>query len=672
MSKPIFAILAAVGVLASACTSASRTGESIDSPLGLDSGFPVPADPPAARYVIDAAVDLQTGEVRGHETIGFRNGSGRPIPTIAVEAAALSPGRSLRLSVGGRPLQTIGDQPEQAVVYELPEPVKPGAELSIEAEFSLELGPGRDVIQLLGWHPRLWWDGLPTRDSCKVKLEIPAGYAAAVSGRLNEGTGYYENDGVTTRFGVYLAKDMSTAQMESAGVLITALFTPEREQCARFCLGKAAEIIAFYTDWLGFYPAKSLCIIPGASRPMGGYPFASGIVVVHGQENFEAMPPLHWEWITAHEVGHQYWGEHVMSDDPPYVYVNSWLLIAMGIWTDRGYVLDKGLGYEKHQAFLNRYLAGVRQRLDTTADAPASLQKRQNFDRNNVIIHGKGFSILSALACTLGDETFERVFRRCLREFGGRRFGYRDLWRIGEEESGQSLDWFFDQWVRSPKYLCYQVTSRESVPEGGGYLSRIEIEAAPDSIRMPVPIEALFADGSRQFRATDRYSKVNRLEFKSSAELKEVVLDPEHRLAMIDSPLPVLPEELPETISRLPWEGAGKDALAVFVTARDARMDIPDLWFILGLKLIDGKFYDEAAQSFAKSLELRPGDFNVLVWLGHMKDLTGDRTGALAYYEQALKANPQGSGQRHDQWGIVLDRKWVEDRLSVPFEFGKK
>ena len=70
----------------------------------------------------------------------------------------------------------------------------------------------------------------------------------------------------------------------------------------------------------------------------GGYPFATGIVAILGEEQFEKKPRSHWQWITAHEIGHQYWGEYVMDTDSP-----AWLWIGLGIYADHEYSRARGV-----------------------------------------------------------------------------------------------------------------------------------------------------------------------------------------------------------------------------------------------------------------------------------------------------------------------------------------
>ena len=49
-----------------------------------------------------------------------------------------------------------------------------------------------------------------------------------------------------------------------------------------------------------------------------------------------------------------------------------------------------------------------------------------------------------------------------------------------------------------------------------------------------------------------------------------------------------------------------------------------------------------------------------------MHDLLGDREAALACYKDALKIDP-GTAMKHSQWGMTIDRAWVETRLVTPF-----
>jgi hypothetical protein len=48
-------------------------------------------------------------------------------------------------------------------------------------------------------------------------------------------------------------------------------------------------------------------------------------------------------------------------------------------------------------------------------------------------------------------------------------------------------------------------------------------------------------------------------------------------------------------------------------------------------------------------------------------DLLGRRPEALVRYQEALKL-PGSPKIRHDQYKLVIDKQWVEERLKTPFE----
>jgi tetratricopeptide (TPR) repeat protein len=638
--------------------------------------FFVPQNPPSAQYFLEAdcRVIENITSVNGSGTIHFSHSSKRPLSAIALEWRGKSD-ESLEVYVEGEKLKGMYPNSLNPIVhfFALPHAFSKNEKVVLEVRYSQKFQiQNNGDISLQVWYPKLWWDGLPTRDSFRVKFDEPDGYVTASSGRLNSKTGYYESPGVTTRFAFWMSKNVQAEERESAGVLIRVLYTENGKKCALLCLETAADVIEFFKDLHGVFPFNSLTIIPGASRPMGGYPYASGLVVIHGQEAFKNRPELHWKWITAHEIGHQYWGEYIMSDDNPENYTNSWLMIGMGILADRMWVEEKGLGDEKHHGFLNRFLGGLRNYYDTTADAPESLEAQQKYDRNNVLIHGKGYSIVSALRSVLGEKIFLKTYLRSIEEFAGKRMGYRDLLNVAEEESGESLDWFFEQWVRSPKYLCYQITSTDSRPEENGFITEITVEPRGETIFMPVDLKVIFKDGSYQTAHIDRFSNLSKFVFSSNSELEEAKLDPLHRLAMLEKPLPVLPKELPRKVRNLPYNGAWNEGIELYKLALDSDVQDYQIWFKLGMVIFEGGYLDESFTCFERIMNLNaPADyfFMAKTWFGNIRDAQGKRDEAISLYKIALEAAPEDDGWRHDQFGIQSSREWIENRLKSPFDW---
>jgi hypothetical protein len=658
---------------------------SCSSPSAASAGemsFRTPANPPRAEYVLDAAVAVEgdSARVTGTGTITLSNPSSRPLSVLGFDWS-LSPAQTFDVSAAGRPLRRLNEERNlplsTPIFYELPVPLRPGRQTSLDVRFTYGV-PTRDgQIHLQAWYPHLWWEGIPVRDSFKVKLDWPRGYAAAVSGRLNPASGRYENGSVTTRFAVFLTKTLKQEERESEGVLVRALFTDKGAECARLCLDAAADIIAFYRKWLGVYPHRSLCIIPGGSGPWGGYPYASGIVVIHGEETYDPKrgekEANWWRWITAHEIGHQYWGEYIMPGDVRGPFTDSWLMIGMGINMDKTYMLGRGYGWQRHRGFIDGYLAGVREGDDTTMDAPPSLARTQKYDTNNVLIHGKGFAVVSALETVLGKGAFDAIFRRTVQGFGGRRLGWREFRRLCETDRDEDLGWFFEDWVRSNKVLECRITGQSSTPQGDGFSSEVRVEFGLNSIRMPVPVRAVFEDGTSELRRTDRFARVNVLRFESRSKLKEAQLDPEGRLAVVKEPPARTGQDLADDINALDWTGTGEEALAIFERPEASGIKEAHAWFKLGLLLFDGRHYPESFEAFQRCGELdrsKNNLFGALVWMGNLKDLLGERAAAVGYYREALQNDP-GYALQHDQYGLRIDKAWIEERLKTPYKWNR-
>jgi tetratricopeptide (TPR) repeat protein len=671
LSMTARAVLTAVVLCMTACAAPRER-------TSAGEAYWTPKDPPPAAYAFNVTVKAEGESVSlaASGTISFMNTASRPLSVLAFEWT-LEPASEFAASAAGRPLKVLNADKNMPLttplLVALPEPARPGARIELGVHFTHKAAVTNGQVHLGLWHPRLWWDGLRTRDSFKVKLDVPPGYAVAASGRLNPATGAFENDCVVTHFGIFLSNAMKAERREAAGVELMALFTDKGKACALFCLEAASDIVSFYKEWLGFYPHKSLVILPGGSEPMGGYPYASGIVVIHGQETFDPAKGEKrnrwWTWITAHEIGHQYWGESVISGDVLGDYTESWLMIGMGISADKEYMLRRGFGWDSHQSFIDGYLAGAKGKLDTTMDAPPSLVKAQRFDRNNILIHGKGFTVLSALETVLGRESFDRLYRRVVRGYSGKRLEWREFRRMAEEEAGQNLGWFFEDWVRTGKILECRVVSKTSVPGEGGFASEVRVEYGMNAVRMPVAVKAVFEDGTSEIQTTERLARTNVLRFSSQTPLKEVILDPDRRLGLFREAIPWTADEIAAAVEDLDWTGTGEAALDFYRRPETASVTVTHVWFKLGLLLFDGGFYPESLEAFRKCRDLArtKGDlFGALVWMGNISDLLGKREEAVACFAEALKNDP-GSALQHDQYGMRLDKAWVEKRLKTAF-----
>jgi len=343
-------------------------------------GYWAPLQPPRANYKIDCTITLEKAlRLQGSEAISFVNTTSRPIQTLAINFSELGE-RNLKIKANGEPVVLSAPTESFPQDFKLAEPVKPGRKLTLEVEFSLVPflpGEPNTIGPLKDW-PRLWW-GFDTHNDYQVRLHCPKDYIVATSGWLNPRTGYYSAEGIPS-FGLFLAKGYEVLEDKTKDVVVRCLYKHRDKKCAKLLQETAVDAIDFYTERFGFYPYRILTIIPGMDRPAGGYPVATNIVSIHGMGRMEEKSELHWKWITAHEIGHQYWSRYVLEKDDP-----GWLWIGLGIYADREYCRARGLGDRKHQELIARYIEGVREGHDTTISISPEQRSRIKFDFNNIL-----------------------------------------------------------------------------------------------------------------------------------------------------------------------------------------------------------------------------------------------------------------------------------------------
>jgi tetratricopeptide (TPR) repeat protein len=188
---------------------------------------------------------------------------------------------------------------------------------------------------------------------------------------------------------------------------------------------------------------------------------------------------------------------------------------------------------------------------------------------------------------------------------------------------------------------------------------------------LPVPVAAYFRDGTRQRQSLDRERDEQTLAFVGAAAIDSVVIDPEREFPLVVPPPEVDSARLADLVEALPWTGGGARALRLY--RRAVALDTRDVDVLrkLGLTLVDARRYEDALAAFDRIVQVNPDTtsiwgFGALAWRGLLNDLLGRRAAAVESYRQAL-AVPGTPTLQHSQFGLTLDRDFIEQRLRTPF-----
>ncbi|MGO9087393.1 MAG: M1 family aminopeptidase [Terriglobales bacterium] len=654
--------------------SSSILGFILWSSLGsvlAQSGFWAPVIPPHAQYQIQCSFDTVTVQLRGNETIRFRNTTRRAMDRLAL-AWSLGPNKTVSATANGKAVLFLVPPGEKEsngpLLLQLPEALKPGAELELKVEFRNSYEGDFDSKRGLlwqSWYPQLWW-GFGTPDDYEVQIAVPSGWGVVTSGVLDPGAGIWKAKDVRD-FAAWIfdEKQYVVDRAEADDVLVTAVHTAAGTKCAQLVLQTAVDVIGFYRERFGFYPHRSLTIIPGMDYPAGGYPVATAMVAIHGEEQMEKKPEAHFRWITAHEIGHMYWSQYVLAEGEDDL---NWLMIGLGIFADREYRRARGI--EPPVGNLPAgYVGSRKDGVDTTMDLSDEQEELIEWDFNNIVEHGKSSAMMDALESTIGAEVFDHAYRRSLREFHGRRMNWHDFEKVCEEESGEDLGWFFESWVRTNEFAFYRIARQESTRTGSGWRTGVEVESRGTRLAR-VPVVATFMDNSQQTQHTDRLAALSVLVFESKSPLKDVKLDPTNSLWMLASEPALSATDLERRVLRMKLTDSGEEALQLMPRARELHLTHSQAWRHLGLMLYDARHYPESLECFQKAFETttdKDYQFMALAWQGLLLDLMGRREAAIEAYK-AAQANGSEQLFRHDQYKLSIDQKWIEERLRTPFK----
>jgi len=472
-------------------------------------------------------------------------------------------------------------------------------------------------------------------------------------------TTYLESDG-TRGFGLVMSPKFKVISEEMQGVAVKAYSLPGGEDRQARLLEAARDVLQFYVKYVGFYPWKSLSILPGSEIYTGGYA-SSNIVFIHKPEPKGSANYVNW--IVAHEVAHQYWGAYV-GDPNNYP---QWLTLGLSQWLDEKYERSKDKALRRKP--WKYYLVGVALGVDTTIMQPLDKLDGVKYDWNNIIAHSKSYTVIKMLEGLMGALEFEKAVAALLERFGGRIVTAKDFARICERIANRKLGWFFDEWLYSDAKLDYKISDQIEGEAEGVHMLRLKVKRLGNG-KMPIKMEVLYKDGSRQIDSIKEDTTEAELVFISKAKKEKVILDPDEEL-----PLRSRIDELEPDMLGYALYNAGRYAEAALKLQEVLRANPSNAMaqFTLGICLYDARKYPDAIEAFERASELSDAEADrawkawSYIWLGHVHDLEGRRAKAVESYQKAIALGSREK-VRFDQYDIDADAtSWARERLEVPY-----
>jgi aminopeptidase N len=385
---------------------------------------------------------------------------------------------------------------------------------------------------------RSWW---PCKDwpedkadSVTVRMTVPTGMITASNGTLISSsdngtvavTQWKERHPITT----YL---VSIASYAYTVVNDWYKKTPTDSMLIRFHL---------YPEWVSSGAAthaKVKGMIAAFAARMGPYPFFDE---KYGHANFQWGGGMEhqtctsiggtWESVTAHELGHQWWGDNVTCADFHHIWLNEgFATYTEALWKEAG----GGLAAYQTRINSSRYYGAG------TIYVADEYDENAVFDGN--LSYNKGGVVLHMLRHVMGDTLFFDALRAYGAAWGGRSATTEDFRDVCESVGGRDLDKFFAEWIYGEYYPQYRHGWSTYPDPNGGYTLSLVIgqEQTWQKFWMPVDVRVTTASGSQTFVAWDSLA-VQSFLFHVDQVPTAVSIDPDGWILRTATPYPTAVE----------------------------------------------------------------------------------------------------------------------------------
>ncbi|MFC2165262.1 M1 family metallopeptidase [Acidobacteriota bacterium] len=372
----------------------------------------------------------------------------------------------------------------------------------------------------------------------EVWITVPPGYKAISVGKLLEE--YSEGGKITYRwktdiaiprilpFAFAVAEYEKYSTKTESGMEIEVYTWKEFEEHALKRVEVIKDIADFETKLHGKFPFEKLAyihVIPkegvaGVSLPtmilLSDQFFKSDISydVIKKSVTGAMSGPL----VLADEMSHQ-WNIYAVS------FPNE-LGEGMAQYTDTLFaehiggreVLSKHMDY-----YLNLYVSAIA----NAPDKPIASKEVYQTKAYSSIAFCKGALVLNMLRYVLGDKAYFEAYRHIFENYFGKEADFDAFQKMMEDKSGQSLDWFFEQWYHRAGYPKYEVTLGNVAQKADKYEVSVAITQTQreDAYKMPMDITFLAGDSEKTFEKVMIEGREKKLTFELDFKPEKVVLD---------------------------------------------------------------------------------------------------------------------------------------------------
>lgn len=423
---------------------------------------------------------------------------------------------------------------------------------------------------------------------------------------------------------IYLMAARFHEYQQRSGNITTQVFLRKADETlAQTYLQATDHYLKMYQKLLGDYPYSKFALVENFWET--GYGMPSFTLL--GSRVIRLPFILHSSY--PHEILHNWWGNSVYIDYS----TGNWSEGLTAYLSDHLIKEQQGKGADYRQQSLQKY----NDYASNSRDFPLAEFRGRHSSTSAAIGYGKSLMLFHMLRLKLGDKVFTEGLQTFYQDYRFRKASFNDIQKVFEQVSEQSLQGYFDQWVKRTGAPALKLGETKVLRHEDYYELSFELQqsqaGAAYELDIPIAISLEKVNQAQQTRILMTQKKQT-FSLKLSAKPLRLDIDPEFDLFR-----KLAQEESPPAFSGI----FGSKQLLV-VLPREAP---PPL--------------NKAYQNFAQQMQRMGSETVTIKWDDELKKLPETQAIALLGWENSFLQTLQGNFKHYDintsQDHITIDKK---------------
>ncbi|MES2730728.1 MAG: M1 family aminopeptidase [Bacteroidota bacterium] len=301
---------------------------------------------------------------------------------------------------------------------------------------------------------------------------------------------------------------------------------PKFKKYARDIFGHTPEMIEFFSNKLGTpYAWDKYAQVVVRDYVSGAMENTTATVHMEAlQVDDRTLLDESWDYIIAHELFHQWFGDLVTLESWANLPLNeSFANYSEYLWNEYKYGVEEA-DY-KAQDEVEQYLAEAENKQEPLIRYYYK-EREDMFDSHS---YAKGGLILHMLRKYVSDEAFFTSLKVYLAKHKFANVEIHDLRLAFEEVTGEDLNWFFNQWFLSAGHPQLKVEQNYSAGKVSLTINQLQDSLYTPIYRLPLQVD-VWVGGQKTRYDVEVNQAVQTLEFPAATQPDLVIFDAEQQL----------------------------------------------------------------------------------------------------------------------------------------------